>query len=343
MIIALLTAISVGSVTWASAIVISATSALPSQKPFATVTAANGTIELTLPLRAEARWERMLVARNMMQGTVTSLDLDSTARTSTGDKLYSIDLKPVFAAEGTVPTFRALEEGASGPDVRQLQAMLKVRGWLHSAIDGAFGASTTAAVKRWQAHEAMEATGVVEPGVVLFIAELPARLVVDSETLAPGKSVASGEPAILKLSEQPAIDAPIANDVLSEIEQGTAVHLLAGETTWTGLVRAIEAHEDGTTVATLSAPDGSSCGETCPFAHTGEDRLQLRGFVVLVPRTSGVIVPTAAIRTASDSQFVINATGRKHQVKVTATALGESVVKGIDAGTRVRISPSMSE
>jgi peptidoglycan hydrolase-like protein with peptidoglycan-binding domain len=55
---------------------------------------------------------------------------------------------------------RALREGASGPDVKELQRLL-TRAGLKVDHDGRFGPSTTAAVKRFQRATKLEALGVV--------------------------------------------------------------------------------------------------------------------------------------------------------------------------------------
>jgi peptidoglycan hydrolase-like protein with peptidoglycan-binding domain len=55
---------------------------------------------------------------------------------------------------------RALREGSSGPDVKELQRLL-TRAGLKVGADGEFGPSTTAAVKRFQRATSLEASGVV--------------------------------------------------------------------------------------------------------------------------------------------------------------------------------------
>ena len=63
---------------------------------------------------------------------------------------------------------RTLREGSSGADVRELQ--IRVAGWAagspaktYVAVDGAFGAGTTAAVRRFQTGYGLTADGVVGP------------------------------------------------------------------------------------------------------------------------------------------------------------------------------------
>jgi len=63
---------------------------------------------------------------------------------------------------------RTLREGMSGPDVKELQ--IRVAGWAAGSasqtfvtIDGAFGAGTTAAVKRFQAAYSLAADGIAGP------------------------------------------------------------------------------------------------------------------------------------------------------------------------------------
>jgi peptidoglycan hydrolase-like protein with peptidoglycan-binding domain len=56
---------------------------------------------------------------------------------------------------------RALRSGASGTDVRELQGLLRQVGIKVAKVDGQFGASTVAAVKRFQTARGLPASGVV--------------------------------------------------------------------------------------------------------------------------------------------------------------------------------------
>jgi len=75
------------------------------------------------------------------------------------------------AQTGTAAAYswsRTLQQGASGADVKELQ--IRVAGWAaggasqtYVAVDGAFGAGTAAAVKRFQSAYGLTADGIVGP------------------------------------------------------------------------------------------------------------------------------------------------------------------------------------
>lgn len=335
--VAVLAMVAVAAVGWAVVTVQTAAAPAPPPRDFVTAAAAMGSVEEERTLRAEARWDRTLVARNVRVGTVTSVAVDGTRMIESGSELYAVDLQPVFVAEGTVPAFRDLAEKAEGRDVQQLQTMLALAGELRGVPDGQFGAATTAAVKRWQQREGIEPTGVVTAGQVLFAPDLPAKLAIDTAVAAPGMQVSGGEGAILRLSTEPRIEAQLSAQALGSIPPNAAVTLTAGGATWNGKVEKTETQEGGGVVASLVARDGSSCGTSCPFSPSADDRLQLQGKLFIVPKTYGVIIPTAAIWTKEGKQFVTEAAGRKRSISVQASAGGKSVVAGISAGSRVRI------
>jgi hypothetical protein len=89
-----------------------------------------------------------------------------------GGTLWRIDDEPVVLMYGSVPAYRALEQGVSnGPDVTELNENLIDLGFdPYGAIadDESFGEATTAAVKRWQKANGLPETGEVELGRVVF-------------------------------------------------------------------------------------------------------------------------------------------------------------------------------
>lgn len=325
------------AVSWAVVTVSAATAPSKSEPKFVTGVARAGSVEESQPLRAEARWERALAARNVIAGTVTSVSLNRTSLVSTGTEVYAVDLQPVFVAEGAVPAFRDLSKDAKGPDVRQLQAMLATEGFLWGNADGVFGDATVVAVKRWQEQHDLEPTGVVEAGRVLFVEALPAQLSVDSTVAATGMALSGGEAAVLKLAAQPTIDAPVTLDAVNSVTPGMVTVLRSGDVTWEGRVKRVVSQDDGSFVATLGTTDREGCGVSCPFQPGQGDRLQLQGSLIIVPKRAGVVVPTAAIQSSDGERFVTDASGRRRTVVIKASAEGKAVVEGIAAGTRVRI------
>ena len=58
--------------------------------------------------------------------------------------------------------FPTLQKGDKGEDVRALQERLVALGYLKGAADGDFGGKTEAAVKDFQAANALEPTGIAD-------------------------------------------------------------------------------------------------------------------------------------------------------------------------------------
>jgi peptidoglycan hydrolase-like protein with peptidoglycan-binding domain len=58
------------------------------------------------------------------------------------------------------PTSGSLQQGVQGPRVRLLQKQLAALGYYSGAVDGKFGAKTTAAVKKFQTAQKLTADGI---------------------------------------------------------------------------------------------------------------------------------------------------------------------------------------
>lgn len=124
------------------------------------------------------------------------------ARVKAREVLAEVSGRPVFVLEGSVPAYRDLGPGMSGPDVRQLEEALVRLGLQPGTADGSFDSATAEAVSslyRRRGYEpllAAEATlsdarpaeaalvpgGYAEPGVqlpadeVVFVPEAPVRV-----------------------------------------------------------------------------------------------------------------------------------------------------------------------
>lgn len=124
------------------------------------------------------------------------------ARVAAGDVLAEVSGRPVFVLEGSVPSYRDLGPGMSGPDVAQLEKALRGLGLDAGAVDGTFDSATAEAVGRLygrRGHDPLlagEATlaearpaeadlvsgGYAQPGVqlpadeVVFVPKAPVRV-----------------------------------------------------------------------------------------------------------------------------------------------------------------------
>lgn len=76
-----------------------------------------------------------------------------------GDVLLTASGRPVFALQGEVPAFRDLAPGATGDNVRLLEAALKRMGFDPGPLDGRYDEKTSAAVAKWYGSAGWEPFG----------------------------------------------------------------------------------------------------------------------------------------------------------------------------------------
>jgi peptidoglycan hydrolase-like protein with peptidoglycan-binding domain len=82
--------------------------------------------------------------------------------------LYAVDERPVRTMFGATPVWRALEFGAKGADVLQLNQNLAALGY-DVSVDDVFGKRTLRAVKRYQEDRDLKVTGVLTAQDVVFV------------------------------------------------------------------------------------------------------------------------------------------------------------------------------
>jgi peptidoglycan hydrolase-like protein with peptidoglycan-binding domain len=90
------------------------------------------------------------------------------ATLSRGAVVYRLDNLPVVLFHGSLPLYRPLRAGDSGPDVREVEQNLAALGYGGFTVDTKFTAATAAAVKRWQKDRGYAQTGVVDPAVIVL-------------------------------------------------------------------------------------------------------------------------------------------------------------------------------
>lgn len=303
------------------------------------VTAEHGSVGRSLRLNTTAAWTTERVVANQAAGTVTSLALDAGAEVRPGDVLYTVNLRPVVAAEGEVPAFRDLAPGAEGADVAQLQQLLRTLGYEVGSEDGRFGPTVNAAVRAWQRDLGMEVDGVVRRGDLAFVPELPARLALDPE-LRVGAGLAGGEPAVQVLPMEPTFTIVLPENQARLVAPGTAVEIPRdGGEPWHAEVTEVRRATDeaASPVAVLAGTGGEPiCRDQCRRLSVQEEVL-LDSRIQVVPERSGVTVPAAAVvTTAAGDTVVVLATGELRPVEVVASASGTAVIEGVEAGARVR-------
>jgi peptidoglycan hydrolase-like protein with peptidoglycan-binding domain len=291
---------------------------------------------------------------------------------SNGEQLAELDGEPLFALTGTVPAWRDLTPGESGPDVTELQKALASLGYYDNGdTAGYFGSATEYAVYLYYQHLGYTApsSGGVPAADVVFLPSLPATVVAVNGTtgeqpgqpfleLAPRGSLAlTGElPPAYAGQVKPGLKVTIYDEVTGLHATGTVTNLGAATTTVpTGTAVDIgsspssassSASSSSSSTGSSSSSSSSSSGQT-PFvpltvrpSHALSSALNGENVLVTVQtgQTEGPVltVPVAAIvTTASGTSYVtvLSAHGKQTEVPVTP---------GISENGYVQVTPVKS-
>jgi Putative peptidoglycan binding domain/HlyD family secretion protein len=286
-----------------------------------------------------------------------------------GEELAELDGEPLFVLTGTVPAWRDLTPGESGPDVTELQNALASLGYYDDGdTPGYFGSATEYAVSLYYEHLGYTppASGGVPAADVVFLPSLPATVVaVNGSTgeqpgqpfleLAPRGSLAlTGElPPGYAGQVKPGLKVTIYDEVTGIHATGTVTDLGTATTTVpTGTAVDIGSPSSANSSSASSGSTGSSSsssgssGET-PFipltvrpSHALASALNGENVLVTVQtgQTEGPVltVPVAAIvTTASGTSYVtvVGAHGKQTDVPVTP---------GISENGYVQVTPAQS-
>lgn len=323
---------------WAGSVVLTPAEDVLASTTFTTVEVVQGEVGSSINLNTAVEWTPIPVGSNRASGTVTTVNVAPGDEVNQGSVLYTVDLRPVVIAEGTIPSFRAMSNGTAGADVKQLQTMLATVGLYSGAQDGGFGYLTGRAVKAWQKKLGVPVDGVVQAGDVVFVPSLPTRVALDAEVIKRGAAVTGGEPVVKGLPPAPGFTVPVTDSQASLMPNGTRVEITSGSSKWEGyVVDHVSDPEKGTKMI-LSGKDGSIiCGDGCGTIPVLGQTLLLSK-IVTVESVTGLVVPSAALLSAADGTVsVIDEEGHHHKVTVQTSARGMSVIDGVGPGLRVRV------
>ncbi|TQO19650.1 putative peptidoglycan binding protein [Rhodoglobus vestalii] len=333
--------VAASGVAWASATVLAPPSEVLSEVPFTFVAAEYGEVGSSLTLNAAAEWHPEPNGTNLAAGTVTTVDVANGDEVVLGQRVYSVDLRPVFAARGDIPAFRDLSRGLTGPDVMQLQELLIAAGTYTGPADGEFYAGTERAVEAWQLSQGVEVDGSVRRSDIIFISSLPTRVAVSDE-LVRGASLVGGEIVMSGLGSVPNFTIPIGDGQSGLISDGDRVEISAPDgSSWEAKVANRLIDENGQLLLILmSTSDASICDLECGAIPVGDPTL-LESRVITQEPEVGVVIPSAAFLVKADGEVVVvDRDGAEHVVSVVASSRGMSVVDGIDVGLFVQVPAS---
>lgn len=323
---------------WSVQTLLSAPDQVGDATTYTTATTQVGTVERILNLNADATWDGGAPTVGMAAGTVTAVHAAGPTAVGQGTVLYEVDLQPVVAARGNVPAFRDLRRGDAGPDVKQLQELLRTAGHFTGAATSRFDAVTVEAVRDWQRGRGQPRTGEVRMGTVLFVGELPATGAT-TPAVVLGQAAPVGVAAFRTVPDAPRFTMQLPANQALLVKPDMPVHLQHGSAAWEAVVDSIMPGPDGTAMATLGSATGGRniCGQECRS-------LSLDGVggivaaIQVTPRTVGTTVPTAALVVSQNGGAAVTTdSGEVVPVRVRASSSGVAVVEGIQPGVLVRV------
>lgn len=247
---------------------------------------------------------------NQAAGTLTRIPSAGTI-VHQGHSLYDVDGSPVVLLYGATPAYRALSEGMTGTDVRQLNHDLVALGDTTSSdVDGswdAFSAATAAGVEKLQKALGVTRTGSLAQGQVVF---LPSALRVTTVSATLGGLVQPGTPVITGTSIHRKVTIALDADLQSQVKVGDKVVItLPDNATTAGVVSKVGK------VATTSSDQGagSTSGPTIsvlvtptrPAATGTLDQAPVQVEITTATVHHALVVPVTALLALSGGGYAV--------------------------------------
>jgi peptidoglycan hydrolase-like protein with peptidoglycan-binding domain len=281
-------------------------------------------------------------ASENVQPIVTRIFRHSGSTVGQGTVLLEVAGQPFFVLQGTVPAYRNLEPGETGPDVTQLQDDLQSLGYSTGTdASGSFGPGTSAAVDAFYkgiGYTPEQVTGapkadrgpVVPLGQYTFVPQLPARIVTLSATV--GQSISAG--ALTLAIGNPTVSGQLNPSDATLVRPGMTVTItepgsgitIPGRITSVSHVTASRASVSGG----LYVRVGIRPDRPLPISLVGQDL----SLTIAAARSHGAVlaVPEAAIFASAD--------GRTYVSKlVGTTAVRVPVQVGTSGGGLLQVTP----
>ncbi len=277
-----------------------------------------------------------------VQPIVTRIFRHRGSTVGQGSVLLEVAGQPFFVLQGTVPAYRNLEPGETGPDVTELQDDLASLGYSTGAdASGSFGRGTSAAVDAFYkgiGYTPQQITSgpkadrgpVVPLGQYTFVPQLPARIV--SLSAKVGQSISAS--ALTLAIGNPTISGQLNPSEANLVRPGMKVTITslalaapfpAGSPRCRTSPRARHRSLAASTYAWASRPD-----RPLPMSLVGQDL----SLTITAARSHGAVlaVPEAAVFASAD--------GRTYVSKlVGTTAVRVPVQVGMSGGGLLQVIP----
>ena len=233
-----------------------------------------------------------------------------------GQRLYALNGDPAVLLTGPTPAFRTLVEGETGPDVAELNAGLVSLGYadqrdLNPSSD-VFTAATALAVKRLQAHEGIQRSGVLALGQVVF---LPTAARITGVQASVGAVVQAGGQMVTatSITRQVVVHLDAAEQTQVKVGDQVSISLPDNRTT-PGVVSAVG------TVATTASASGNNGNNPPPTievditptdsAATGTfDQAPVQVAITTATVSDALVVPVAALIAPAGGGYALEVIG----------------------------------
>lgn len=337
LVVVVVVALATGLGFWAGRVTLAPQAQGPGAMPEVVVDVAEATVGRTLALNVTVKQEKRSVTVNKLGGVVT--EVSAQPQVTEGAVLYAVAGVPVRALVSPLPFYRDLAEGASGEDVKALNAALTRLGY-ETAQGSKFSSDTTRSVKAWQKALGVPTTGTVTLGELVAFRTLPGPVLLDTAILQVGADMAGGERIVFVPDGQPTFELIVSQEQARIIGEDAPIEIAFEGSQWRAVISDSRQAEGGTRVFTLTGEDGGPvCGNECGKLGGAVER-NLPSTVLIVPPATGPAVPVAAIRTDATgraSVLVVAADGTRsaRPVVVKGSQDGVAIVEGVSVGERV--------
>jgi hypothetical protein len=266
-----------------------------------------------------------------------------------GQVLYQVSGSPVVLLYGRVPAYRALSQGMSGADVRQLNANLVVLGYAtRSELDpdsDYFSAETAYALELYQDHLGVTETGTLALGQAVF---LPAAARVSTVSAGLGAQAGPGGPVLQATSAVRQVSIALDASEQSYVRDGDKVVItLPDNQTTPGVVTSV-----GTVATTPPSSTGSpgtpaitvDVAPSDPASTGNLDQAPVQVSITTATVSGVLIVPVDALVALAGGGYAVEVvdTGGVHELVPVFPGLFDDAAgtvqvsgTGLHAGQRV--------
>jgi hypothetical protein len=262
---------------------------------------------------------------NRASGTYTKLPSPGD-KVGCGAVLYRVNNHPVLLLRGSMPAYRSLSEGDSGPDVAALNANLVHLGYATRAqLDPSsreFSSATASALMKLQSKLGQDQTGSLDLGQAVFLPE-PVRIATVTGEL--GGSAQPGTQVAQATSDTLEVEVNLDPSQQREVKKGDRAEItLPGNTSVTGKVDRLGR------VAHVPTGQDNNAGATIPAYISLDHPQQTHGLdqapVQVEIATKGVAnalsVPVTAIVGRSGGGFAVEVVDPNGRRELAAVKLG---------------------